>query len=119
VIGPSKRAKVFIYTQPTDMRRQYEGLWALASTGMGHNVFDGDAFVFVGKTRKRAKVIWWDGTGLCLLAKRLDKGQFIAPWKRTTQGPIEVSVTELALLIEGCELVGRMPLSPPTWTPTG
>ncbi len=78
----------------------------------------GDAFVFVGKTLRRAKVLHWDGTGLCLFAKRLSKGRFAAPWKWAGDGPVTWTMSELALFIEGSELVGRVPLSPAVWTPT-
>lgn len=84
---------------------------------MGHRVLDGDTFVFIGRTRKRVKVLWWDGTGLCVLSKRLDKGCYIAPWLRREEGALELSRAELALLLEGCEVVGRIKLSPEPWLP--
>lgn len=113
------RARVYVHRDPVDMRKHFDGLWGLATSAMGKDVFAGDLFAFIGKTRKRAKVLWWDGTGLCVLAKRLEKGHFIAPWQRTGLGPLELSGHELALLLEGCELVGRVPLSMPSWTPSG
>ena len=119
MIGPRGRARVFVHRAPVDMRRQYEGLWALVTTAFARNGFDGDVYVFIGKSRRRAKALWWDGTGLCLLAKRLDRGRFIAPWEHTGTAPLELTATEFALLLEGCELVGRRPLSPPAWSPTG
>ena len=79
---------------------------------MGHQVAAGDVFLFVSRNRKRAKVLWYDGTGLCLLAKRLDTGKFAAVWD-CAQGELELTMSELQLLLEGCEVVGRMPLSPP------
>ena len=80
---------------------------------MRHSVVTGDLFLFVSRNRKRAKVLYFDGTGLCLLAKRLEKGQFSPIWNRKRRGGIEMSPSELALFIEGSESVGRMPLSPP------
>ena len=62
--------------------------------------------------RKRAKVLWYNATGLCLLAKRLDVGKFAAIWEADT-GEIELTMSELQLLLEGCKVVGRMQLSPP------
>ena len=62
---------------------------------------------------KRAKVLYFDGTGLCLLSKRLEKGKFVALWKRKREGGMELSLSELALFIEGSDSVGRMRLSPP------
>jgi transposase len=75
---------------------------------MGHEVVAGDLFVFVGRCRKRAKVLWFDGTGLCLLAKRLEKGRFVALWQQS-----ELTPSELQLFLEGSDAVGKLPLSPP------
>jgi transposase len=93
------------------MRKSYNSLSGLVMA-MGHEVVAGDVFLFVGRTRKRAKVIWYDGTGLCLLAKRLDQGRFASPWVQGRH-ELELTMSELSLFLEGCEVVGRMPLSPP------
>lgn len=111
MIGPSHRTRVFAYGAPCDMRKQFNTLSGLVS-GMGHEVAKGDVFLFVSRNRKRAKVLWYDATGLCLLAKRLDVGKFAAIWEAET-GEIELTMSELQLLIEGCKVVGRMQLSPP------
>ena len=73
MIALHSRAQVLVFREPVDMRKQYEGLFNLASTVLGRKVFDGDIFVFIGRTRKRVKLLWWDGTGLCILAKRLTR----------------------------------------------
>lgn len=111
MIGPSRKVRVFAFGQPCDMRKSFNTLSGLVGA-MGHDVAAGDVFLFVGRRRKRAKVLWYDGTGLCLLQKRLDQGRFAALWDRGA-GDLELTVNELALLLEGCEVVGRMPLSPP------
>jgi transposase len=111
VIGPGRRTRVFAYATPCDMRKSYNSLSGLVMA-MGHEVVAGDVFLFVGRTRKRAKVIWYDGTGLCLLAKRLDQGRFASPWVQGRH-ELELTMSELSLFLEGCEVVGRMPLSPP------
>jgi transposase len=110
VIGPKGRVRVFAYSQPCDMRKSFNTLSGLVSS-MGHDVASGDVFAFVSRNKKRAKVLWYDGTGLCLLAKRLDQGRFAALWGGEVAG-VELSMSELALLVEGCTLVGRVPLSP-------
>ena len=111
MIGPSNRTRVFAYGAPCDMRKSFNTLSGLVSA-MGHDVATGDVFLFVSKNRKRAKVLWYDMTGLTLLAKRLDVGQFAAIYD-TDAGEIELTMSELRLLLEGCKVVGRMQLSPP------
>ena len=77
----------------------------------------GDLYLFVSRDRLRAKVLWWDGTGLCIHAKRLEQGRFAALWGRLREGQVELSAAELALFLEGCREVGRRPLSPPAVDP--
>lgn len=93
------------------MRKSFNTLGGLVA-GMGHEVVAGDVFAFVSRNRRRAKVLWYDGTGLCLLAKRLDQGRFAALWERG-DSEVELTLSELSLLLEGCQVVGRMRLSPP------
>jgi transposase len=112
MIGLSRRTRVFAYGAPCDMRKSFNTLSGLVAA-TGHEVATGDAFVFVGHRRKRAKVIWHDGTGLCLLAKRLDQGKFAPLWDDGGDKELELTTSELQLFLEGCEVVGRMPLSPP------
>ena len=113
MIGSSRRLRVFAYGIPVDMRRGFDGLHALVANSMKHDVLDGELFLFVSRTRKRAKVLFWDGTGLVVYAKRLEKGRFTAPWERTScAGPMEMTVAELALFLEGSAWAGRVALSP-------
>ena len=111
MIGPSRRTRVFAYGAPCDMRKSFNTLSGLVGT-MGHDVAAGDVFLFVSKNRRRAKVLWYDDTGLMLLAKRLDVGQFAAIWE-SDGGEIELTMSELRLLLEGCKVVGKITLSPP------
>lgn len=113
MIGGGRRIRVFAYAAPTDMRRGFEGLSAMVREGMGRDPLSGDLFLFVNKTRKRAKVLHWDGTGLCVYAKRLEtRGRFACLWRESSAPDLELTVTELQLFLEGSTLVGRMPLSP-------
>jgi transposase len=114
---PGARGRLFVHRHPVDLRKHYDALWGLVTTTLGRNVLDGDVFVFIGKRCKRLKALWWDGTGVCVLCKRLDQGTFVAPWQRPGSGPLEVSAAEFALLLEGCQLVGRVKLSPSAWVP--
>jgi transposase len=117
VIGSTRRVSVFAFAAPTDMRKSYDTLAALVTHTLGRDVLSGEMFVFVGKTRRRAKVLYWDGTGLCLFQKRLEQGRFAAPWRCTGDQALRWTMSELSLFLEGSELVGRMPLSPAPWNP--
>jgi transposase len=116
MIGSTRRVRVFAYREPVDMRKAYDALSALVVERLGRDVTSGEMFLFVGKTRRRAKVLYWDGTGLCLFSKRLVKGHFAAPWNRMGAGPLMLTMSELALLLEGSELALRVALSPAPWT---
>jgi transposase len=118
MIGSTRQVTVHVYTRPTDMRKSFDTLAFLVSKELGRDILRGDVFLFVGKTRRRAKVLYFDGTGLCLLSKRLEKGRFAAPWQRRQEGALQWTMSELSLFLEGSELVGRVPLSPEPWTPT-
>lgn len=113
MIGSGRRRRVFAYGSHCDMRKQYDSLAVLVTAAMGHDLLRGDLFLFVARSRTRAKVLYFDGTGLCLLAKRLDRGHFAAPW----EGRLEFTESELALFLEGAELVGRIALSPSIVSP--
>ncbi|MGQ0506586.1 MAG: IS66 family insertion sequence element accessory protein TnpB [Myxococcaceae bacterium] len=112
MIGSTRKLTVLAFTAPTDMRKGYDGLCALVTSKLFADPVCGNLFLFVSRTRKRAKVLFWDGTGLVIYAKRLEKGRFTAPWERQVEGPVEMTVSELGLFLEGSRLAGRMKLSP-------
>ena len=112
MIGLSRGLSVFAFTEAVDMRKSFNTLSALVAEQMKREVLTGDLFLFVSADRKRAKVLYFDGTGLCLLSKRLEKGQFAPLWKKKRTGGLEMSLSELSLFIEGSDSVGRLPLSP-------
>ena len=115
MIGLRSVRRVFAFGAPVDMRKSFDTLAVIAREQMRHDVLRGDVFVFVGRDRRRAKLLWWDGTGLCVLAKRLSKGHFVAPWQVSTSGTLEWTDSELSLFLEGCTEVGRIALSPAGW----
>lgn len=115
MIGLGRRVPVYAYGEAVDMRKSFDTLGAIVREHIKHDIVDGALYVFVGKDRRRAKVLFWDGTGLCVLAKRLEKGKFAAPWAKK-KALVEWTTSELALFLEGSELVGRVALSPPAWT---
>ena len=107
---------VFAYPAPVDLRKSYNGLTGLVVTGWQRNVLAGGLYLFVNKTRTGCNVLAWDGTGLCIFAKRLERGRFAALWRDAgtlPATPLTLTTSELALFIEGCTLIGTQPLSPP------
>lgn len=113
MIAATKNMSVYAYARPVDMRKAFDALSALVTYELGRDLLAGDIFLFVGRNRRRAKALYFDGTGLCLLAKRLEKGRFAAPWEMKGTATVKLTMSELALFFEGSELVGRVRLSPP------
>jgi transposase len=111
-----RRVTVHAYARPVDMRKGFDGLSALVTQGLQRNPLDGDVFLFVSRDRVRAKTIQWDGTGLCVYAKRLERGRFARLWREEGDNPITLTMGELDLFLDGSTLVGRVALSPPALT---
>jgi transposase len=112
VIGSTRNVRVYAATVPTSMRLGIEGLELRARADLGRDPMGGDLFLFVSKDRRRAKVLYFDGTGMCLFYKRLAKGHFAELWRNDGERRMQMTVTELTLFIEGSTLVGRFPVSP-------
>lgn len=107
-----RHVRVHAYAAPADLRKGFEGLSALVRQELGRDPLSGDLFLFANRTRRRAKVLLFDGTGLCVFCKRLDKGIFACLWRDASRRQLALTVSELALFLEGSELVGRVRLSP-------
>lgn len=112
MIGSTRQIAVYAFGAPTDLRKGFDGLSALVSQGLGRDPLSGDLFVFVNRNRHRAKVLLWDGTGLCIYAKRLERGRFACLWREGKSASLQLTVSELALFLEGSTLVGKVALSP-------
>jgi transposase len=113
VIGSTRQVAVFAYAAPADLRKGFDGLSALVTQELSRDPLSGDLYLFVNRTRQRAKVLLWDGTGLCVYAKRLERGRFACLWREAARSTLRLTTSELALFLEGSTLVGRVPLSPP------
>jgi transposase len=111
-----RRVQVYAYTQPADMRKGFDGLCALVTQGLHRDALSGDIFIFVSRDRIRAKTLQWDGTGLCLYAKRLEHGRFAPLWREAGSDPLTLTISELDLFLDGSTLVGRVALAPPAIT---
>lgn len=115
MIGRGRKLRVFAYAGPVDLRKGFDGLSALVREELGSDPLCGDLFLFVARNRIRAKVLVWDGTGLCVYAKRLERGRFACLWEREGSAAIELAPSELDLFLEGSQLVGRVALAPPSY----
>lgn len=96
--------KVFLATAPTDMRRSFDGLFAMTQQVLRGDPLSGALFVFTNRRADRVKILFWEKSGLAIYYKRLEKGVFHFP--ESDGQCVEVEATELALLLEGIELRG-------------
>lgn len=119
MIWNGRAVRVYAPAAPTDLRKGYDGLSAVVRESLRRDPTSGDLFLFVSRNRIRAKVLLWDGTGLCVFAKRLERGRFAALWERAKRTQIELTTAELGLFLDGCELVGRRRRSSPEIDPQG
>jgi transposase len=103
--------RVWLAAGVTDMRKGMDGLAALVQTALEENPFSGQLFVFRGRRGDLVKLLWFDGDGLCLLAKRLERGRFV--WPRAVNGTVALSAAQLSMLLEGIDW--RRPVK--TWSP--
>jgi transposase len=111
ILGTSRAVRVFAYPAPVDLRKGYDGLYGLVKQGLNRDPLSGELFLFSNRRRRGCKVLVWDGTGLCIFQKRLERGCFASLFRDDSK-PVQLTSSELALYIEGCELVGRRALSP-------
>lgn len=104
-------AHIWVAAGITDLRRGFTGLSAIAQTVLEQNPFAGHVFVFRGRRGDLIKLLWWDGDGLCLFAKRLERGRFV--WPKAESGAISLTRAQLSMLLEGIDW--RRPAR--TWKP--
>lgn len=106
MISFNRRTKVFVCKEPTDMRASYDTLFAKAKGVLCQDPFSGHLFVFINSRRTSVKCLFYDGTGLVILAKRLSRGQFsrINPMY---SGELTLTTAEFALFFEGADLERR------------
>jgi len=99
--------KVFVALEACDMRKGFNGLHALAAERLGEDPRQGAVFVFSNRRRTRLKILYWDGTGLWVMTKRLEQGTF--SWPRSAQPQatkLKLSAEALAMLTDGVDLRG-------------
>ena len=116
MISPSGSLRVFVCTQPADMRKSFDGLCGMAQEVMKQDPLSGHLFLFRNRSRDRLKILYWDRDGLAIWYKRLEKGTWQFPTdvkKRTTATDsaqsdptvsAEITREELSLLLDGIDL---------------
>lgn len=96
--------RIFLCTSPADMRKGFDTLAALIREHLGHDPLSGHLFLFVGRSRDRLKIMYWDSDGYALWYKRLEEGTFRLPSPKNTGASVELKASELAMLLEGIDL---------------
>jgi transposase len=96
--------KIYVAVEPVDMRKQFNGLWAAAQEKLHEDPKKGAVFAFINKERTRLKLLYWDGTGVWVLAKRLEQGRFSWPAPSRESPKLSLASEALALLVGGIEL---------------
>jgi transposase len=111
MMAPPANARIWIAAGVTDLRRGFGGLSALVQTALEQDPYAGHVFVFRGRRGDLIKLLWWDGDGLCLFAKRLERGRFL--WPKAEDGKVSLTRAQLSMLLEGIDW--RQPVR--TWMP--
>jgi transposase len=101
VIVPPTGVRVLIVTKPVDFRKGMDGLAALVAAELKLEPYSGVVYVFRSKRADRVKLLFWDGTGVCLLSKRLEGGKF--RWPKIADGVMRLSPGQLSALVEGLD----------------
>jgi transposase len=105
-LGPA--TKIYLGVESVDMRKGFEGLYGLVRDQLGQDPLSGHLFLFSNRTRTRLKALVWDGSGLWVCAKRLERGRF--HWPEATGGrSISMRPEELAMLVNGMDLAQARP----------
>ena len=112
MIALNRRTKVFVCKEPTDMRASYDSLFEKSKSILSQDPFSGHLFVFINQRRTSIKCLYYDGTGLVIICKRMEKGLFcrINPLYKND---IVMTAAEFALFFEGADLEKRFVESPP------
>lgn len=103
--GLPTSVKIYLALHPCDMRKSFNGLYAEVRNSLGEDPLTGNLFLFTNKNRNRLKILYFDGSGLWCLAKRLERGKFSWP-KQALDGSkkLRLDARAFSLLLEGVEL---------------
>lgn len=105
MLSISPAVRIFVHALPTDMRKSFDGLYAIVKHAFAKDVLEGDYFVFLNRSRDRCKILYWDRDGLVVWAKRLERGSFQLPGVADAASlSVEVDSTTLAMILGGVDL---------------
>lgn len=102
--GLHARHRYYLYSQPADMRKSFDGLSGLVRNGLKRNPTDGEVYVFLNRGRSIIKLLHWDRSGFSIYSKRLERGSFERPRRPAGQAGLQLSWEELVLILEGISL---------------
>ena len=101
MIGLAAGTRVWLAAGVTDMRKGFDSLAAQAQTVLGKDPFSGHVFCFRGRRGDLIKLLWFDGDGLCLFSKKLERGRFV--WPQAESGKVSLTRAQLSMLLEGID----------------
>lgn len=100
---PEQQVRVFLYGEPVDLRRSFDGLYAIARHRMRQDpLLSGHLFAFINRRATQIRVLYWDRSGWCIWGKRLEAGRYLSSWDQAATR--EMDWTQLKLLLEGIEV---------------
>jgi transposase len=104
MLSVAANTRIFVCSEPTDMRKSFDGLCGLVTDSLGQDPLSGALFLFANRRRDRIKLLVWDGDGYALWYKRLEAGTFQIPQAKKQQSSVIISQGELAMLLDGIDL---------------
>ena len=109
MFGLGLATKIYVAVEAVDMRKGFDGLYGLVRDQLGQDPLSGHLFLFSNRTRTRLKALVWDGSGLWVCAKRLEKGRYRWPAANEKQASVTMRAEELAMLVNGLDLKQARP----------
>lgn len=97
----SSSNKFLLYSQPTDMRKSFDGLSGIIQNNLERNPCNGEVFIFINRRRDKIKLLHWQGISFTLYYKRLEEGTFELPHYNTNAGSIVLTYTQMVMIVDG------------------
>ena len=104
MLSLSPSIRIFVHIEPTDMRKQFNGLHAIVTHALKQDIMTGDYFVFFNRLKQRCKILYWDRDGLVVWAKRLERGRFQVPSGRAGDLATQIDGTTLVMILGGVDI---------------